>query len=215
MIDANFNIFENISIDSYDTMNEIEQNVEEEFEPVTHFECSDLVTTNFAPVQLSCENILEIYTNCFKSQVKIRIEVENNEIIFSFSQDSSDLQCTRVDFQKLKYLNISSNQLRNTHQIIEMLGSSIEILDISSNFLGKLNAKTFENLMNLQLLNLSNTNLTSFGFSTFYHLNKLKMLDISFNRIKNIDFLLLLLNFKDLETLNLEGNELTAIDSVN
>lgn len=88
-------------------------------------------------------------------------------------------------------------------------------MDLSANFIGKMSKKMFETFNNLQYLNLSHTNLSNFGFHTFYHLKNLRVLDLSYNRLGTVDFHLLFRNFKNLNTLNLEGNDLVQIDCVN
>lgn len=125
-----------------------------------------------------------------------------------------EFHCTKSDFQNLKYLNLSGDHLENTSQVIALLSSSIETLDLSSNLIGRLNVSTFQKFNNLKFLNLSQTNLSNFGFDTFYHQTKLIVLDISFNHLKTIDFTLLLRNFQNLHSLYLEGNDLLEINSV-
>lgn len=98
--------------------------------------------------------------------------------------------------------------------MIALLGSSIETLDLSSNFIGTPNAQTFKRFTNLKYLNLSQTNLPSFLYATFFNQQKLQVLDLSYNHLKKIDFRKSLRNFKDLNTLNLEGNDLTDVNSV-
>lgn len=102
----------------------------------------------------------------------------------------------------------------NILTIVQEANEKSETLDISHHFVGKLNASTFERFVNLEKLNLSQTNLSNFDFSTFYHKRNLNMLDISNNNLRQIDFHLFVRNFQKLKLLNLEGNNLTEIDSV-
>lgn len=136
-------------------------------------------------------------------------------IVFQVPQNNFKLQCSKEIFQRLIYFNISSNRLQNGQQLIELHGSFVQTLDLSTNFVGKLSANTFERFNNLQILILRNTNLSNFGFGTFYHQKNLIALDLSFNKLKNINFTLLYQHFKHLETLNIEGNDITEINTIN
>lgn len=191
-----------------------DQTTETENKPITRFDCSVLSSImNSEKVQIACDEIEEIDTSCMGTSLQIHLKV-GDEIIFHSSQIDFELRFTKQHFQELKYLNISNNQLQNTSQIIALLGPSIEILDVSLNFIGKLDAQLFERFSNLKYLNLSHTNLSNFGFTTFYHQRKIKALDLSYNHLGKVDFSLLMRNFKELNTLNLEGNDLEEINSV-
>lgn len=182
--------------------------------PLARVDCSILwPLMKSVLVHLTWVEVQELDTSCMANSVRIDVD-GHDEIIFRAIGSNTELSCAKKQFRTLKSIRLSRNYLQNTPKIIEELGSTIQNLDISSNFVGKLNATTFEKLNHLHYLNLSNTQLTNFGFATFYHQNQLKSLDISFNRIGAVDFMLLFRNFKNLQTLNLEGNELTNIDSV-
>lgn len=180
--------------------------------PLTRIDCSILwPLKNAVSVDLTWNAVEEVDTSCLMDLLQIDL---NDQVFFRVIGSNSYINCTKTQFNALKSIRLAGNQLGNTQKVIDELGSTIETLDVASNFVGELNAMTFEKLNNLHHLNLSNTQLSNFGFSTFYHQNKLKSLDISFNHLKFSDFKLLFRNFKDLETLNLEGNDLTNIDTV-
>ncbi|XP_031635553.1 protein artichoke-like [Contarinia nasturtii] len=175
---------------------------------IGRFDCHS--PTESMPV--SCDHIEEIDLSCVGTSIEMNSDKE--EIVFHVSNDSSQLSCTKEHMEHLRYLNISRNHLETTSKLIDLLGVSIEKLDLSLNFVGKLQPSTFKKLAKLQHLNLSQTNLSNFGFSTFYHQGNLKVLDLSFNHLQKLNFTLLLRNFKQLEILKLEGNELNEVDSV-
>lgn len=156
----------------------------------------------------------EIDTSCLKGPLQIDLEKEN-EVIFRVPRENFTFSYSKKEFKKVTKFQIPGNHLQNTQQVIELLGSSVETLDLSSNFVGRINARNFERFDNLKYLNLSQTNLSNFGFSTFYHPRKLKALDLSQNHLKNVNFTLLYRNFPDLNELYLEGNELRELDIVN
>lgn len=121
-------------------------------------------------VQFSWANVKEIDKSCSGNLVKIDVNSKNDIV---FRRDSLELTCAKEAVKNWRYLNISGNQLHNTAKIIELLGTSIETLDVSFNFVGKLNVETLKNLNNLQYLNLSSSNLSDFNFKTFYNQRKL------------------------------------------
>lgn len=164
-------------------------------------------------VHISWTNFKSINTNCPSDPLEIEL-CANNDVIFRRSNESEVLLYEKELFKNLTHLNFSGRRIQQTQKICGLLGTGVEFLDISSNFVGKLNENTFKHLVNLQHLNLSHTNLSNFGFNTFYNQRKLQILDLSFNYMKILDFTLFLRNFKQLHTLNVEGNDLTAIDSI-
>lgn len=162
-------------------------------------------------MHISFDDVIEINTSCLENSIKIDLNNENKII---FHGNGLKLNCTKVDFKQLKSIKLSGNQLENTNEIIEALGTSVEKMDVSRNFIGALKVETFEKFDNLQYLNLSSTNLSNFGFPTFYHQNKLLSLDLSNNNLMKVDFTLLMRNFHSLITLKMEGNNLTEINTI-
>lgn len=170
-------------------------------------------------IDCSIFSLSEVYafSSVLNLNCSTEIQIDLNSETYILVRDvkkSSELRYSKENFKSVQFLNISGNNLKNTQDVIKLLGFSLQILDVSSNYIGKLNGTTFKNLNNLQTLNLSLTNLSNFYFNTFYHLNKLKSLDLSYNRLKKVNFMPFLRNFKNLHTLKLEANELTEIDSV-
>lgn len=184
--------------------------------PIIRIDCNILqFLMSSTKVEFSWAYISEIDKSCSKNVVDIELN-SGNDIIFRITRNytDSELVCSKESIKNLRYLNISGNQLQNTAQIIGLLGSSIEKLDISSNFVGKLDAETLKNLNNLMYLNISHTNLSNFAFNTFYNQRKLQILDLSYNHLKKVDFTLFVRNFKTLHTLNLEGNNLIEVNTI-
>lgn len=182
--------------------------------PIKRFECDFLkILMNSTVFQVSWDSVEELDTSCFGNSLQIELN-DGNEVIFLTSNSSTALHVPKTVFQNLRFLNISGMHLKNTPEIIQLLGSSVETLDLKNNFIGKMDAYLFDKFDNMQNLNLSRTNLTDFGFKTFYNQRKLKMLDISENHLKAFDFKLLFRNFKELTMLNLEGNDLKEVNTV-
>lgn len=116
------------------------------------------------------------------------------------------------DLKNLKVFNASGSAVKHIVKIIEILGPSIEVLDVSSNHIGQVNGSAFERFSNIQYLNLSNTNLTSFDLNDLNSRTELKTLDISYNDLNKINFTPAAGSFRNLETLNVIGNKLDNIN---
>lgn len=148
--------------------------------------------------------------------IDLNINISPNEstTALKISEGKFDWIFSNADFAKLRHLNLSNTRMENIITIIQSASKQLETLDLSNNFVGKLNESTFQSFTNLRNLYLKRANLSNFQFATFYHQRNLKVLDISYNNLIKIDFYLFLRNFQNLISLNLEGNDLTEIDSV-
>lgn len=100
----------------------------------------------------------------------------------------------------LSVFNIAKNQLNNTLDLIEHLGSSVETLNLFDNFVGQLNATAFERLTALKTLNLSYTQLLITDSNPFAA-TKLTSLDVSHNNLRDTYFDLLASTLSQLEEL--------------
>lgn len=109
------------------------------------------------------------------------------------------------NFKRLQYLNVSGCQIENGFEVIKLLGSSMNILDLSGNHVGELNATTFLKLKYLFELCLSNTNLIIANSKTFNHLSRLNVLDVSFNNLQIADFDKISMIFQYIRTLSVAG----------
>lgn len=163
---------------------------------------------------ISCENARDLDTSHFGRALEWQIDTDASVSLKS-TKSMSKMECmTGGKFTNLRYFNCSGNGLQNTAEIIDLLGKSIETLDVSANHVGKINAHTFKPFVNLKYLNLSQTQLDNFGFNTFYHQRRLQTLDISHNHLGSVNFTLFFRIFRHLKTLNLEGNNLHEVNSV-
>lgn len=182
--------------------------------PIKVIDCNLLMLLmRMSAVKISWENVIGLETNCMGNSLEIKLDYKD-DVIFRLPRNNSEFRYSKNDFQRLLHLNVSGNQLQNVRQLLDSLPSSIESLDLSENFIGKLDSHTFERFNSLKYLHLRHCNLSNFGFATFYHQSKLIALDISYNYLKKIDFYLFPMNFKELTTLNLEGNDLVEINTI-
>lgn len=143
----------------------------------------------------------------------------------SRSIETLDVSCRRTNclfnrfdeedyFENLQHFNISGNQFGNLFAFFEKLGENVRTMDLSRNFVNELNGTALKKLTNLKQLRISHANLSQIEADAFDHQPKLKLLDLSYNRLGNEDTSFLFRSFLNLETLNLEGNQFTAIDFV-
>lgn len=163
-------------------------------------------------VNVSCDNVREIDTSSVGTALRIEFN-RNCEMFFRALYGETGLKCVGNVFQNLTHLNVSSNHLENAPQIVELLGPSIETLDLASNAMGNECLaeenrcfQRFQQFTNLQVLNLSRTNLTYFSIKSIRQMNKLTVLNLSFNQLQTLEFGSMV--FRDLKTLKLDGNRL-------
>lgn len=131
-------------------------------------------------------------------------DTELTEFDFAILKQQDQLRTLDISNNSLKQVNniwfsehlenfiefsAANNQFDNVSIIINHLTSAIKTLDLSSNFIGKLNEMIFDRLKGLEVLNLSNTSLIISDFSLFNPLESLEMLDISQNYLAETNFL--------------------------
>lgn len=94
-------------------------------------------------------------------------------------------------FTGLREFKIAGNQLALVSEIIDSLSNSIEILDISSNSVVRLNANSFRRFNKLKILNVSDIGLSNFTENPFEHVTTLVSLDLSNNKLDHANFIVL------------------------
>lgn len=90
--------------------------------------------------------------------------------------------------KNLAYLNVAENELECTPELVKYLSPSITSLIFTGNYMGKVNAGTFDRLINLQYLELVNMSLVLDDLKPFESLKRLRQLDISQNNLENCNF---------------------------
>lgn len=91
----------------------------------------------------------------------------------------------------LSELNLEANQLQNTPEIVQHLPATVKKLNLSGNFVGKLNGIMFKRLIALQTLGLNNTSLSFACDNPFERLTQLSSLDVSHNNLSSVNFSML------------------------
>lgn len=172
--------------------------------------------TSLQSLDISLNSLEEFDFNCLNDKMHCNVNISTSEQATTLKVSDHQLNwiIPKIDFLKLRYLNLSNYRSNEISSILQETSTKIEGLDLSSTSVGELNESAFQRFVNLKKLNLSRTNLSNFKFTTFYHQRNLEVLDISYNNLYKIDFYLFLRNFQNLTSLNLEGNSLTEIDDI-
>lgn len=151
--------------------------------------------------------------------LRINIEKYENQDVPEITGQGGPLntgnwKLTEDDLSKMKSLNVSNSQIDDIHGIIGRLSEPLTTLDVSSNILGTVSVYAFARLENLDILVLRNTSLSTIQYGLFHHQKKLRLLDISYNNLKKIQFEAFGRYLVNLQSLFLDGNNLTEIDGL-
>lgn len=136
------------------------------------------------------------YFKPLNSLIKLDISYNNLE--------NTSFSATSTTLKNLHFFSASHCNIVNASDLINRLGLTLEI-DLSGNDLSGLNANAFENQTQCQHLNLSHTHLKHIDIGKKENLD---VLDLSFNDLKTLDLISVA---RTIESLYLEGNELTEI----
>lgn len=165
---------------------------------------------NLEALYLRHSNLTELKPNMFLRHTSLGVlDLSNNNLIIN---NVTDLF---APMKNLYAFIVSNAHLDNIPEILQALPSKLMILDLSFNYVGRVNNTTFQRFTNLVSLNLSHTNLSNFGFQTFYHQTNLEYFNLSFNGLIRLNFTKFVRNFRELHTLNLEGNGLSNLSTIN
>lgn len=132
--------------------------------------------------------------------------------------DVSNLGLNEIEpeiFRQIVYVkNVTAPHNNLTQVPIIPHTNQVEILDLSSNPLKQLAPNAFSHLIKLECIYLMNTSISEIQSFTFNYQRNLKIVDLSNNHIKSIDMTLFIQSFYSLDTIYLDRNELTELDSV-
>lgn len=156
-------------------------------------------------VDLSYNFIRVLPDNIFRRNKKLQmLNLENSQI--------TRFWCTHC-FRNLIHLNVAQNFIAQTRELIEQLGTKVEVLELSSNYLPVAHFSLFEKCRNLYSLNLSNTHLREIYTDSLSTEWNLRTLDLSNNHLTEIEFKSRG-TFNKVKILYLNGNNLTDVNEV-
>lgn len=121
-----------------------------------------------------------------------------------------EIHCNEHSFHNLNNFTAGRNAFTNVADLLQQFGPLVMHLDLSENFIGKLDSNTFERFYRLITLSLSHTMLTDIDFSML-HPKYLMHLDISHNQLHYMNNVSLLENFHSLTIFNVSGNQLENV----
>lgn len=179
-------------------------------------------------LRLSGNHVGKLEANTFARLTNLQtLTLKNTGITFTDVNPFEALKELReldISYNNLEHVNIAllSSTLENllefhianskiviNTEFIKLFGPSLQVLDLSGNTLGNLNANAFEKLENLQDLHLDNMCTPNFDFNILEPLKNLQLLNVSYDSLNNID--LSSISTK-LQELYLEGNNLTQVE---
>lgn len=132
-------------------------------------------------LSLSNTNLTDFNLNMLVFQEEMfELDISNNNL----KQPNNFALLASGGWEKLREFNVAGNQFESIPQIIQFLKPHLKKLDLSGNFVGKLNVTSLERLASLETLGLSNTSLVIEDVNPFQRLNRLSALDISHNNLE-------------------------------
>lgn len=151
-------------------------------------------------------NLAGMKVNIFRGLNSLEIlDVSDNNLEYF------DFELISTIFEKLEFFAAMDCHIQNIPKLLGYLSENLQELDLSGNFIGAVNATTF-NRFNFEFLLLRRSNLSNFNFDTLKHHTRLYTLDISQNSFEKLD--LQLLSGSPLHRLVLHDNELTEITNL-
>lgn len=183
---------------------------------IIHFHCSFILARrNLSPILLyiSWTHVYEfdIHRTCKNQQMQVIVDDKSSSGIFIRADGKREFHCQERSFDYIVDFYANDNAFKNVLEILPCIGSSIEILDLSNNFIGELDPNVFERFTELKRLYLSGTMITEFDANSFSFLKNLDVLDVSQNNLKTIQNIHL---FPKLKNLFAAGNGLENIREI-
>lgn len=130
------------------------------------------------------------------------IDISHNNL------ENINIKSFATTLRVLSELHATNCQFKNASEVIKHLGPLTKLLDLSHNFVGKLNSQTFELFPYLKHLNLSSANISNISNDSLQYQSNLQTLDLSNNNLSEIDLGMVT---NKLEFLDLARNNLTVI----
>lgn len=171
-------------------------------------------------LQLESNNLTEFNLSCIPKSMEL-INLNNNKLTKLVLNDvkhilASNNSLTNIEFGNfstlIRRLVLTNNSLVDVLPILKNL-HSLEHLDLSYNYVGRLNISSFANMKRLIKLYLAHTNLSNINFGTFANQKQLSVLDISYNNLRSINLDMFSTSLINMAEFYVDGNSLTEFTS--
>lgn len=180
-IDLKDNQFVSIPVlnDLYATTIDIEENSR-----LSTFDCLSFSTQHKSSffVRISWEYIKSFYgnLNCYQRKFYVRQIYQLQGVYTGHPPfDQIDLVCNNESFQNVQYFVAGREHFRNVSEMLYLLGPAAWKIDLSGNYVGKLDAMAFQQFRFLRELSLSDTGLTAIDIDMLVNLKLLNRLESS------------------------------------
>lgn len=184
----NDNILENIHCDSCEELTISELNIanNKNLSMIPHLNINDIIMSN------TTVNNLYISTGAL--------------IIYA---EQCDIQTVEISWlNRLKELYISKNRLTSIANFTAL--TALTVLDASHNSIGSIDTNIFTHMTNLRFLDISHNLLVNLDQGLQPHIHVLEHLNIGYNRLQSFRLEQI---YDRLKTLQIDGNDLTSIDT--
>lgn len=154
------------------------------------------------------------FGGCEDRKFRVVHDEKHEGIVLRSNGQPDEIHCNVHSFKNLIHFISGHNAFENVVDITEYFYSTIETVNLSGNFIGKLNSTTFERFIKLNRLSLNGTGLKDFDLEILKNSQHLLELDISQNNLNHLGSVQLLNDFGRLENLNAAGNQLNNAPEV-
>lgn len=157
--------------------------------------------------------VLDLSFNCISnmSHLPLHSLFELTELYISHNQLQTLDALAAVNLSKLAVFDASNNFVSDLKA--HVFDSFVNLIDLNLSFnpLKLLKSEIFSKLTNLLHLKLSNTSLTTIESGAFFKPSHLQTINLSRNHLNEIDLNIFLPNLSELNSLYLDGNQLTNL----
>lgn len=179
---------------------------------------------NLIALDVSANELTAFDGKCIRSVKQYNLTIDDNQLeSLTLYSNMKSVNAARNhikwilidgDVSEIASFNVTNNHIENIPVVLQKLGSALQVLDVSHNFVGKLTINTFAKFENLERLGLRATTLSNIQFGTFQRKQNLRFLDIGFNDLDNLNFNALNKDMPALNVFYLDGNRLTEMDGL-
>lgn len=182
--------------------------------PIWSLTCEFFLPIASLQIEMSLDFIRTVSFQCQMNPIKV-VTNTGLEGISTTPNGDHEIHCNeRCQFLDLAVFHVEHCGIHNITELMRHFSSSLQILSISGNFIGSLNAAKMQQFTNLRELTLVHTNLTVFDLSMFAGYDHLRSIDISNNKLKRLNHISLLDSMETLTQFTAVGNEFEHVDEI-